>query len=399
MNILFLNHNLVWRGTFYRCFGYARELVKLGHSVALWTVSNEPNLLGKEYSLDGVNVWLTPRWGYLGDHDGGYAVVDNLSRLIRSNSDQWDLVHAFDHRPNVLLPWLWMHCKHRKMHSHPSPLFLSDWCDWWAGGGITTSRRSWQIVDQFEQWIEEQSKLISDGVTVISSVLYERALHIGIPSDRLLCLPSGISIDSFPVYKKKESRNRLGLPGDDLIFGFIGFSLWDLEYLADAFSLIKKKIPNAKLLIIGGGVEERAKDILRHRFILHQDVFLPGVIPFPEVPRYLSACDIQLLPMQDTVANRARIPNKLFDYYASARPTIASNIGDTGKFVHEQQTGKVASNGVDEFAELCVEMAKSPDSWVKYGKQARKMAESSFDYSNLAQSLLVFYQKHLNTNR
>ncbi len=145
MKILFLNHNIIWRGTFFRCLGFARELVRLGHQVEIWTVAREADLIGKTFTIDQVKIWQTPRWGNVGEHDGGYAIIDNIFRLFRSTFDSWDIVHAFDHRPNVLLPWLWQRYREKKRQEYT--LFFSDWCDWWAGGGITTSRRTFAAID------------------------------------------------------------------------------------------------------------------------------------------------------------------------------------------------------------------------------------------------------------
>ena len=218
MKILFLNHNLIWRGTFFRCMGFARELVKMGHSVDIWTVSRERSLWGTREIIDGVNVWQTPRWSNPGKHDGGYAPIDILSRLAYSLLNKWDIIHAFDHRPNVLFPWILSRLRSRI--AGKKPLFISDWCDWWTCGGITTGRRRFGFIDKIEQQLEEKSKIYSDGVTVISSVLEKRAVDIGIPKSRLLLLPSGVDLQQFPVLDKADCRQRLGLPQEGPYFGF-----------------------------------------------------------------------------------------------------------------------------------------------------------------------------------
>ncbi len=393
MKILFLNHNLIWRGTFFRCFGFARELVKLGHEVDLWTVSREPSLWGQRYLEDGVRIWRTPRWGRVGRHDGGYAPIDNLSRLLQSSVGSWDVVHAFDHRPNVLLPWLWLRFRSRLFRRNSPPLFMSDWCDWWTAGGIVSSRRPFAMLDRAEQLVEEGSKKISDGVSVIGSVLYGRARKAGIEDERLLLLPSGVSVERFPLLDQLDCRRRLDLPLDAPIFGFIGFSLWDMELLAQAFSRIKCQLPAARLLVIGGGVEEKAKNLFRERFTLGQDLYLPGVIPFSEAPFYLGACDIQLLPMENTIANRARVPNKLFDYFASGRPVIVSNVGDAGQMVHEGQTGVAVEEGADAFARAAVQTLEDQSFAQDCGERARRLAETNYAYANLTRTLLAFYEK------
>lgn len=389
MKILFLNHNLIWRGTFFRCLGFARELVKQGHEVDLWTVAKEKILQGERQEIDGVRVWITPRWSEVGKHDGGYAFVDNMIRLAVSTGNRWDVVHAFDHRPNVLLPWLWLKMQNRLLQK--STLFVSDWCDWWAAGGITTGRRPFAWIDKIENRIEEGSKRISDGVTVISSVLYERARQAGVAEKNLLLLPSGADVSRFPLLDRAECRRRLNLPGEAKILGFVGFSLWDLELLADAFAEIRRHEQNAVLLVIGGGVEEEAKNIFRRRFEIGREVFLPGVVPFHDVPTYLGACDIHLLPMKDNRANQARFPNKLTDYYASGRPVVVSDVGDAAQLVHEHQTGRVGGLDAATFAQAVLKLLHDEALALDCGRRARNEAENRFSFSNLSQSLLQFY--------
>lgn len=389
MRILFLNHNLIWRGTFFRCLGIARELAQQGHHVDLWTVSREWSWRGAVEMLDGVRVWRSPRWGRLGSHDGGYAPIDNLARLASIPFEQWDVVHAFDHRPNVLFPWL---LKRSLSQSTPRPLFVSDWCDWWTEGGITTARRPFAWIDKFEKRIEVGSKQISDGVTVISSVLKNRALSEGISEDKLLTLPAGVMKDSFPVIDKQQACKELGLPTGRPILGFIGYSLWDIQLLAEAFHAIRTKHNDALLLAVGGGVEDEAFRPLREQFQINHDVLLPGVVPFEQVPTYLAACDVLLLPLEDTIANRARVPNKLADYFASSRPVVASHVGETATFIQQHQTGRLAHNA-DEFADACSELLLSPSLAQEMGAKARFVAENEWSYQNLTNGLVSFYNR------
>lgn len=388
MKILFLNHNLVGRGTWFRCQGFARELVRQGHTVDLWTVANHVCRAGRRYEIDGVQVWETPRWGRVGSHDGGYAPVDILCRMGVICAGSWDIIHAFDHRPNVLFPWM---LKRWFSNRAPgSPRFFSDWCDWWTAGGITTARRPFAWMDRIEQRIEEGSKRVSDGVTVISKVLEERARSISIPEAKILHVPAGVDTTRFPLRSTRDARHALRLDEGSRWLGFVGFSLWDLEMLARVVRMVFAKRDDVKLLVLGGGVEEKAKRSLLEVDPSGERIVMPGVVPFVEVPAHLSACDVLLLPMQDTIANRARIPNKLADYYAACRPVVASDVGDTGTWVREHKSGVSA---VDEttFAESVLDLLQNPQRAESMGKQGRQIAESDWSYQKLTKQLEHFY--------
>ncbi len=389
MKILFLNHNLIWRGSFFRCLGFARELVKLGHRVDIWTVSNQHNPDGTIETIDGVRVWQTPRLGNPVKHDGGYSPWDIINRMLSVMGYQWDVIHAFEHRPNVFLPWMW---KRFLRSNSSSTLFLADWSDWWTAGGIITAKRRYAWMDRAERVLEEKSKVWADGVTVISRPLYERALNIGISPDNIAWIPSGVDVESFPVLDKQESRRDVAFPQDKYIMGFVGFSLWDMQLLADMFEIICQKRNDICLVVIGGGVEEKQKDIFRSKFSLNNQVYLPGVVPFESIPKWLACCDVLLLPLEDNRANQARLPNKLMDYLAAGRPVLTTNVGDAAQIVHQNNAGAVCSPNAKAMAHECHTLLSHPDRVEQCGKNARKTAQNQFAYSHLAKKWLTFYQ-------
>ncbi len=389
MRILFLNHNLAWRGTFFRAYHLARELVARGHEVDLWTVSKRVSLAGETRVSEGVRIWITPRWWKVGRHDGGYAPLDILVRSARIQLGKWDLIHAFDHRPNVSAPWYL-----KKLLGQS--VFCADWCDWWTAGGITTNRRRFAFIDRCERRLEEGSKRAAQFVTVISNILYERACEVGIEPGRLLLLPSGADIRGISCLDEVECRDMVGLRPHDPTLCFVGYSLWDIELISKAFALVQKAIPSCQLLVIGGGVEAPALDSLRKGFRIGYDVYLPGEIPYRLLPRFLGAATVHLLPLDNSLANRARLPNKLGDYLASGRPIVACDIGDTGRVIAEHEVGCVSNVSAESFADAILELLNaSSQERLAIGKRARALAEGPYAWSCMADRLEQAYTEAL----
>ena len=394
MRLLFLNHNLVWRGTFFRAYHLAREMVRLGHEVDVWTVSRHLQPLGDRYERCGVRIWETPRWWSVGGHDGGYAPIDILIRTLRVPFGHWDIIHAFDHRPNVSVPW------YTKRLLRRDSLFCADWCDWWTAGGITTSRRRFSWIDRLEQRLEEGSKRSADRVTVISGVLRDRAVSVGVSPERLEFLPSGADVDGIPMLDAKQCREAIGLRGDDPVLCFVGYSLWDIELISDAFSRVLEVIPSCQLLIVGGGVESGALDVLKQRFRIGYQVYLPGDVPYRLLPKFLGAASLHLLPLRDTVANRARVPNKLGDYLASGRPIVASDIGDAGHLVRTEGVGRVSASSEESFARAILEvLSLPPEERCDIGRRARALAEGDLSWRAVASRLESMYRVALSSTR
>jgi len=400
MRVLFLNHNLIWRGTFFRAYLMARELAKRGHEVDLWTVSKRISLTGETRTSEGVRIWCTPRWWKVGKHDGGYAPLDILTRSLRIQFGQWDIIHAFDHRPNVSFPW---YVKRLLAPRLSSPVrgekkggFCADWCDWWTGGGITTGRRRYPWIDRLEQRLEEGSKRSARLVTVISSVLYDRACALGIEPDRLLLLPSGADVDGIPCLDEANCKEIVGLRKEDPVLCFVGYSLWDVELISEAFARVRESYPSCQLLIVGGGVEAPALESVRKRFRVGYDVYLPGDVPYRLLPKFLGAATVHLLPLNDTLANRARVPNKLGDYMASGRPIAACDVGDSGCVIKENRIGQVSGVSAESFAEAILGLLKmSSDQRMEMGRRARALAEGEYSWASAAARLEEAYARVL----
>src|SRR5579871_6778359 len=106
MKILFLNHNVAFKGgTFFRAYHFARHLVQLGHEVTLFTISPDSRLKCTTREVDGIKFVDTPDWLW-GIGRTGWDVWDTASRILAISGGTWDLVHAFDSRPAVILPAL-----------------------------------------------------------------------------------------------------------------------------------------------------------------------------------------------------------------------------------------------------------------------------------------------------
>lgn len=364
-----LNHNLVGRGSFLRCRHFGRELVRRGHEVHLYSAADRLSRRWVSYEDEGVQVHLPPRWGKVGSHDGGYAPIDILARIPTGFGD-WDLIHAFEHRPNVALPML-----AGLMRRTP---VLSDWSDWWTKGGITSGRRRFSWVDRWEgTLIEEGTKRLSDRVVVVSRALWDRAIRIGIPESRLDLIPSGCDVDRIQPRDKQECRRELGLAEAGPILGFVGFAFWDFEFMLQAFVQVRQRFPDARMLVVGHDKDSRVTELVgTYLPDAESAVIFLGQMPPDQLGQPLGAADIHLLPLPDNPANQARWPIKVGDYLASGRPTVACRVGDAAVLLDDRGAGLATDPNPRAFAEGILELLNQPQLANEMGRRARETAES-----------------------
>src|SRR5687767_10639385 len=179
MRILFLNHNVARRGgTFYRAYQIARYLVRRGHAVTLLTISAARRWGFDREEGEGVEIIHAPDllWGI---GRTGWDPWDTLNRVAYLRGQRWDIIHAWDSRPAVILPALYA----RRQSRTANGKLVVDWCDWWGRGG-TQAERSGKaaklLYAPVETYFEEAFRTRADGSTVISGALYKRALGLGV---------------------------------------------------------------------------------------------------------------------------------------------------------------------------------------------------------------------------
>jgi glycosyltransferase involved in cell wall biosynthesis len=389
VKILFLNHNIRFRGTWFRCFHLARHLVRLRHEVSIITLSPSRRRHGEWSEAEGVRVFESPRWLPAGKHDGGWAPLDIVSRVWPTLNSSWDIIHAFGHRPNVSVPW---YAAKWKGKSHCA----ADWCDWWTRGGIITPRRRFRFLDRCEAMLEERSKRAAGIVTVISETLRERARSIGIPEERIVLLPSGSDVEGIRDEYRIQCREDLGLTPDLDYVEFVGYAVWDLQMLFEAFALVRRQHPRARLLLVGRD-KDRIIPRLREGYPLGATLIEVGEIPPERLSRVLGAADVHALPLEDTLANRARWPNKLGDYLASGRPVAVQEVGEAGDFVKRHEVGEVVAPTAEGLAEGILALLRDRERAREMGSRARRVAERELSWGKFAQILDAAYRELANT--
>lgn len=381
-----LNHNLIGRGSYLRCYPLARELVRMGHEVDLVTASDSPRRGWERKTEEGVRIHQPPRLGKVGIHDGGYSPVDILARIPMA-LHRWDLIHAFEHRPNVSLPALVSRLR-------GTPL-VTDWSDWWTKGGITTSRRRSKKVDEWEgTWIEEGTKKFSDRVTVVSQALWDRSISIGLPAEKLALIPSGCPHDRIHPLQKNPCRRELPLPLEVPVLTFVGFAFWDFAFLVRAFRRVLDNYPTAILNVVGQDKDSEIEGIAKRELgdrsiqVRFAGRFAPDRL---EVP--LGASDIQLLPLEDNLANRSRWPIKFGDYLASGRPTVAPRVGDSAPILEHERAGISTEATSESFAEGILYLLNHPMECEVMGRRARELAVGPLSWEVQANKMEDLYRE------
>lgn len=377
MRLLYLNHNVRGRGTYVRAFALGRQLAAAGHDVTLVTTSPVARLRAQMHLSEGVHVIEMPDLWW-GPARTGWDPYNTLRRMQLLRNARFDLVHAFDSRPAVILPAL------RAIRAAGAPLVM-DWADWWGRGGRIQERSGWIVRTLFgpvETWFEEAFRGRAAGATVICSALADRLAALGFPIDRILHVPNGCP-EPTPL-SRDAARAMLGLDADAPLLVHVGVIMHpDLELLKEAFARARAREPRLRLVLVGN--TSRPADELQA-----PGIEATGRVPESLLRRWIAAADAGVLPMLDTIGHRGRWPAKLSDYMSAGIPTVVTDVGDVADLVRTHGIGWVAAAEPGALAETMGAVLAAADRAAR-GAAAAILAAGPLSWRNVAAAVESFY--------
>lgn len=369
----------------FRAFPWARELTKRGHRVDILCHAD------------------TERWRTRIDSSHGFRIIENPDMLVGALRQGWDpycawrrkrflfaenkpydLIHCLDTRLAVIWPAL----AYARARDIP---IVSDWIDWWGRGGLIRERRPlWYrwLFGGVETWFEEHYRARLDGLTTISEALLERGVALGCARDRAKVIHGGADLDIFADIPSMEScRERLGIAAGAPVVCFSGLDvLIDLPLAIRAFQALRRSKPDARLLLVGP-----TRDDARRAAGDSTHITATGPVPFADLPNYLAAANVFVMPFTSKVSNVGRWPNKVGDYMAVGRPVVSNPVGEVKWLYERYDIGLLADETPESIARALLELLDDPARAEAMGRRARKYAETDFSWETRIVELEEWY--------
>lgn len=348
MKVLMFTAALQPVGTWYRAFNLASALVARGHSASVVKVGVQRIGL-REHIDNGVLVVETPRfWGSSLLHRGTRMPHDIAARVALQMFRGVDVVHAFTHHLNSLLPALIGRLA-------PGRVVLGDRDDLWADGGLIGGPDRSGLVRRldyrFHTWTERNMGRWLGTMTVVSDDLRDRLIATGLEPRQIRKIINGCAIDRIRPGSQAQARARRRLPLDKPILLFVGVGQYDVDLILDALGYFKADLgeETMPLTVLVGPHEDQMGQWAAARG-LADHVLATGFLTDADILDYLQAADVGLLPFADKPLNWARFPIKIGDYLAAGLPILTNDVGEMGRIVREADVGEVTVADAKSYA-------------------------------------------------
>jgi glycosyltransferase involved in cell wall biosynthesis len=137
------------------------------------------------------------------------------------------------------------------------------------------------------------------------------------------------------------SRAELGLPADRFILVLQGSGI-NVQRGGEEAVLAMRELPNALLLLIGGGDAWPVLERMVEEHGLQDRVRLLPRMPYERMMQYTRNADLGLSLDKDTNLNyRFSLPNKLFDYFRAGIPALVTDLPEVAGIVRKYGAGLV----------------------------------------------------------
>jgi glycosyltransferase involved in cell wall biosynthesis len=161
------------------------------------------------------------------------------------------------------------------------------------------------------------------------------------------------------------------------------------DVLVRAFGKVVVQLPQARLLVVGGGPEEGRLRRLIAELGLSSSVTLLGYLPHPEMDRYFETAWVQVVPSRwaEPFANVA------LEAMMRGTAVVASRSGGLTEIVQDGQTGLlVTPDDVDALAQALVRLLEDRGLAERIGSTGRGFALAHFSDTILADNFIRLYQ-------
>lgn len=349
-----------------RYWPMARQLAQRGHTVQISALhSNYAQLNPRRFTKDGVLVhYVAPMHVRKQDSLKTYYTSPQLLAVTAraTLALAWsalraavDIIHIAKPHPMNSLAGLLVHTLRGRR------IFL-DCDDWEAGVGHFNANWQREVV----AWFENRVPFLVERVTTNTHFTRQRLIASGLSEAKISYLSNGVERDRFlppDPARLAALREELGLQNRPVI-GFVG-SLsrpgHPLELLLQAFVRLRESLPQARLLIVGGGDDLPHLQALAQQMGIGDAVIFTGRISPDQVSLYYRLADVQVDPVLDDAAARGRSPLKLFESWACGVPFVSADVGDRALLLGDPPAGKLAQPGnADALAAALLEVILNP---------------------------------------
>lgn len=384
MKILYIHQyfNTPEYGGSTRSYWISQELIKNGHEVVMVTSTRDKAEDGTKKIVDGIEVIYleTPysqNMGLLGRLKAFMKFMWKSTRVAFKEKNT-ALVIATSTPLTVGVPALLL----KKLKRTP---YLFEVRDLWPEVPIQMGALNNYFLRTAALWLEKSIYKNAAHIVALSPGMEAGVLQTGIGANKVTMIPNMSKIDHFYVRPQNLALlDKYHLKKDNfklVYFGSMGLSN-GIDYILDTAKLLKAHTDIDFVFIGYGSMIDALLENCKKEHL--GNVHFLGRFGIKETAELVNVCDVSLVTFANIPILYTNSPNKLFDSLSAGKPIIVNSKGWTKAMVETHHCGVyVDPESPEDFADKILELKKDPERLSLMGKNARILAETTYDKSIL----------------
>lgn len=209
-------------------------------------------------------------------------------------------------------------------------------------------------------------------------------------------IPSGIDVTRF--YKEnvdllsiKSLKKELNIKKDDFVILFVGRIAKEksIDFLIKNLKAILKKVPKARMIIVGDGPDMNELALLVRENKLNKHVTFTGKVPWSEIPKYYQLANVFV-----TASKTETQGLTVIEAMAAEKPVVAIKDESFELVMKDKQDGLFFETK-EEYQRLIIDLYNNPSYAKMIAKQARITA-NAYNPEVYAKRVLEVYESVIN---
>jgi PEP-CTERM/exosortase A-associated glycosyltransferase len=373
-----LDHSIpLHSGYTFRTRNILQEQRTLGWETVHVTGSKHLNPAGQEEDVDGFHFYRTPV------ADGFFSRLPILDQLavVKTLSVRLDEIVEKE-RPDILhahSPSLNGMAALRSGRRHGIPVVYECRAFWEDAAVDHGTCREGGLRYRLTRALETRVFRQADAVTTICEGLRGDIVARGVSPDRVTVIPNAVDINRFSLHGEKDRGllQQLGLENRPVI-GFIGsfYSYEGLSLLLDVMPVVLARVPELRLLLVGGGPQAEPLQRLAGELGITDRVVFTGRVPHEQVQQYYALVDILVYPRLPMRLTELVTPLKPLEAMAQGRMVLASDVGGHKELIRHGYNGNLFHAGNPEsLVESILMLLGHREKWPRMQAAGREFVE------------------------
>jgi glycosyltransferase involved in cell wall biosynthesis len=206
----------------------------------------------------------------------------------------------------------------------------------------------------------------------------------GIPFDKMTAVPMAVDTKKVKYigYNKNNKKD-----GHILLYLGALDKFRRIDFLLRVFKIVKKNVPNATLLLVGGSNVKEDEHLLKNevdRLGIGESVHFSGHLPQDEAFKFVQKADVCLSYIYPSPIFDVGSPTKLLEYMALGKASVVNSHPEQRAVIKESRAGICVPSNEKKFAKVTVALLRDPTLIRQMGLRGRKFIVNNRNYSQTA---------------